>query len=340
MRRLSLGVVFLAVTCSVVTVLVVRAWAKDPPPAVKPKAAAKPIEDTDPFCEPPHGPRPYLPPTASLLRSTGEPPRAAAVPQTSAMEPPLRDRILTAEMAAAPEPQASIDVLNASETAAVARINAALASSTDIDFKETPLHAAVAQLQKRHKIEIQLDSAGLKDAGVEADCPVTKRVSGISLRSALRLVLDELQLQYVIHNEVLLITSRSKAESDEFMVTTIHPVKDLVLVRNEHDEIQTDFQQLIDLIMDAVEPKSWDVNGGNGTIASYQFRDHCLLVVMQTREVQGEIVDLLAALRRCGATDATSDSAPRLPKRPTIIAPTYNAVPGSPPSGSQGGGFF
>ncbi len=36
-------------------------------------------------------------------------------------------------------------------------------------------------------------------------------------------------MKYVIHNEVLLITSPTKAESDEFMTTKVYPVADLVL---------------------------------------------------------------------------------------------------------------
>ena len=39
---------------------------------------------------------------------------------------------------------------------------------------------------------------------------MTKTLRGISLRSALKLLLDELQLKYVVHNEVLLITSPQK----------------------------------------------------------------------------------------------------------------------------------
>ena len=109
------------------------------------------------------------------------------------------------------------------------KIEEALKSPTTIEFVETPLKDVVDYLKDVHKIEIQLDQAGLKDAGVDENTPVTKNIKGISLRSALRLMLDELQLKYVIHNEVLLITSPQKAESDEFMTTKVYPVADLVL---------------------------------------------------------------------------------------------------------------
>ena len=109
------------------------------------------------------------------------------------------------------------------------KIEEALKQPTQIEFVETPLKDVVDYLKDLHHIEIQLDSAALKEAGVDESTPVTKNLKGISLRSALKLLLDELQLKYVIHNEVLLITSPAKAESDEYMTTKVYPVADLVL---------------------------------------------------------------------------------------------------------------
>jgi hypothetical protein len=224
-------------------------------------------------------------------------------------------------------------IIGTDDSPAVTKINAALQSPTEIEGNNTPLGEIVEQLKKRHKIEIQLDLAALKEAGVEPGCPVTKHLSGMSLKSALRLLLDELQLKYVIHNEVLLITSPAKAESDEYMTTRLYPVKDLILVRNENDEIETDFQPLIDLIRDSVDTKTWIDNGGTGSLTPYQFQDRCLLVISQTGEVHENITALLAALRRCAAADAKSGNGLRLARRPK------RAAPGGSPQGSSGGGM-
>ncbi|MGA2068155.1 MAG: hypothetical protein ABSG86_24500 [Thermoguttaceae bacterium] len=59
---------------------------------------------------------------------------------------------------------------------------------------------------------------------------------------------------------------------------------------------QADFDDLIDLITQTVAPKSWDQNGGQGTIAPFQ--TNLSLVVSQTQEVHEQIVDLLEQLRR------------------------------------------
>ena len=109
------------------------------------------------------------------------------------------------------------------------KIEEALKQPTQIEFVETPLKDVVDYLKDLHHIEIQLDSAALKDAGVDESTTVTRNIKGISLRSALKLLLDDLQLTYVIHDEVLLITSPTKAESDEYMTTKVYPVADLVL---------------------------------------------------------------------------------------------------------------
>ena len=103
----------------------------------------------------------------------------------------------------------------ARRTAAEWRIEQALKQRTELEFVETPLRDVVDYLKDLHHIEIQLDYAALKEVGVDENTPITKKLIGISLRSALKLMLDELQLKYVIHNEVLLITSPAVAESEE-----------------------------------------------------------------------------------------------------------------------------
>ena len=81
----------------------------------------------------------------------------------------------------------------------------------------------------QHKIEIELDTRSLEDAGVNEASPVTRGLQGISLKSALNLILGELDLDYVVDNEVLLITTKEEAESPDRMTTKVYPVADLVL---------------------------------------------------------------------------------------------------------------
>ena len=64
-----------------------------------------------------------------------------------------------------------------------------------MEFNETPLKDVVEQLKSQHGIEIQLDTKALGELNITADLPITKTLGGISLRSALRLMLAEHDLE-------------------------------------------------------------------------------------------------------------------------------------------------
>ena len=107
------------------------------------------------------------------------------------------------------------------------KIDEQLHAPTTLEFIDTPLSEVVAYLKDLHGIEIQLDKKALEELGVAADTPVTKDLKGISLRSALRLMLGELDLTYLITDEVLLITSKDRRDNE--LTTKVYPVADLVL---------------------------------------------------------------------------------------------------------------
>lgn len=111
--------------------------------------------------------------------------------------------------------------------ASEAKILGALDEPTDIDFNEQPLSDVVDYLKQRHGIEIQLDKKALTDAGVGSEVPITRTLSGITLRSALKLLLGEFDLTYALRNEVLLITSKTEAEN--MLSTRVYPLADLVV---------------------------------------------------------------------------------------------------------------
>ena len=95
------------------------------------------------------------------------------------------------------------------------------------EFNETPLRDVIAQIRDAHDIPVELDQKALEDAGVDLDAPITQNLSGVSLRSALRLLLGNIDLTYLVKNEVLLITTTEKAQ--ENLVVKVYPVADLVL---------------------------------------------------------------------------------------------------------------
>jgi hypothetical protein len=100
-------------------------------------------------------------------------------------------------------------------------------SSVGLDFTDAPLEEVVSFIQETYNIPVQLDTPALEEIGIGPDEPVTVNLHGISLRSALRLLLKQLQLTYIIRDEVLMITTPEEAEAQ--LVVKVYPVADLVL---------------------------------------------------------------------------------------------------------------
>lgn len=107
------------------------------------------------------------------------------------------------------------------------RIFRALDDIATLEFIETPLADVVEFLKDAHNIPIEIDTKALDDVGLSTDVPVTRNLKGITLRSALRLMLRELDLTYMIRDEVLLITTPEEAETQ--LTTKVYPVADLVM---------------------------------------------------------------------------------------------------------------
>jgi hypothetical protein len=229
----------------------------------------------------------------------------------------------------------------ADDDAAERRIRDALASPTTIEFVETPFKDFVEYLRDLHHIQIQLDSPAFKDAGIDESVNVTKSLRGISLGSALKLILDELQLKYVVHHGVLIITTPAKAESEEYMGTRFFPVEDLVAIEGDGS---VNVQPLSDLLVNSVASKSWVDNGGMGTVSGFVVGNRVLLVVSQSEEVCEQIEKTLEKLRKIAAAKKTAvDTVDfgaakvlRLKQPPENHTPAYYGA-GSPPATEAGG---
>lgn len=184
------------------------------------------------------------------------------------------------------------------ESESVKKIQQALRSPlhpAGLDFVEIKLRDVVKALQEDYQIPIRLDIIALEETGLNAEETVTINVQGVSLRSGLRILLHDLQLQYIIENETLLITTPQKAEED--FKTCVYNVSDLINARTEKEDIAA----LIDVIKMSIGPPDvWDASE-EGDIKPLKAG---LLVIKQTAEVHTEISELLAAIRKMRAASA------------------------------------
>ena len=109
--------------------------------------------------------------------------------------------------------------------AAENRIRAALLENTEVAFVETPLYDVLEYLQDKHGINIKLEASALDAVGIGADSPVTCNFRGITVRSALRLILRDRFLTYVIQDEILQVVPQEEAEKRT--TTRVYDVSDL-----------------------------------------------------------------------------------------------------------------
>jgi hypothetical protein len=108
----------------------------------------------------------------------------------------------------------------------------------------------------------------------------------------LNLILRDLDLAYVIHDEVVLITTRDKA--NEMWETVVYDVLDLFDDGMVERRADLDYNSLIEVIISQIAPTSWEVDD----IPTYF---DGMLIVTQAQEVQTQIAQFFAALRKIRA---------------------------------------
>jgi hypothetical protein len=110
---------------------------------------------------------------------------------------------------------------------AEARIFKELSEPTDLEIIEgTTLDQLKTMIATKHGIQVESDDAKIEEAGKKEET-FNRAMRGISLRSALRLLLGPKDLGYVVKNEVLWITT--KEDINATLTTKVYPVADLVL---------------------------------------------------------------------------------------------------------------
>lgn len=213
-----------------------------------------------------------------------------------------------------PRPQTTLSAaVSPVENESTEKIKKALVSPTQMHFKDAPLRDVVDYLRDYHEIEIQLDKKALEDVGIGSDTPITVNLKSVSLRTALRLLLKEHGMTYIIQGGVLLITSPDGAQ--DHLETCVYLVGDLVLPPNSTEETQLDqgFDTLINVIKSTVKPTTWDSSGGAGSIVP--FWNNLSIVVSQSQDVL-EGVDLLLEKLRAASREQVKEGQPAFKPRP------------------------
>ncbi len=181
----------------------------------------------------------------------------------------------------------------------------ALAERNSFDFQETPLQDIVQHLREQTKLNILIDRRALDDYGISPEVAVSADLKDISLRSALNLILQPLDLTWSMENGVLIITTAEVAETK--LTTKVYRVADLVMHQGRRDD-----HTLLELIMATISRETWSEAGGPASVNA--FRD--TFVITQTNAEHEQIAHLLQALR--DGRKATQQS-PHAAPSPAVI---------------------
>jgi hypothetical protein len=177
--------------------------------------------------------------------------------------------------------------------AATRDIERVLAQPTSPQMTDRPLSEVAATIAAQHGFRVLLDRRALDGVGIGGDYPVSITGREIPLEHALRPMLDDLDLTFVLRDESLVITTPE--EADAGLITRCYAVQRLI----EADDVDA----LIDAITTTVASDDWEHVGGPGAIDSIEG----VLGISQTREVHRQIEALLAALgRHLDAPDSTA----------------------------------
>lgn len=193
------------------------------------------------------------------------------------------------------------------------QIEQALSKEVSLEIDDGSLKDALRLLSKSAGVNVTIDSAALDEEGISADTKVSVHLSGVSLRSTLKILLSPLGLATLIEDEVLKVTSKTKAKGQQILIA--YQVAGLV---PQTKDGKPDFDELISLVTTVVEPDSWEEVGGPGSIAASAPTN--ALVILQSQAAHEEIQQLFSALRKWRDVKEAplkgegEDSEARLPK--------------------------
>ncbi len=183
----------------------------------------------------------------------------------------------------------SVDAYSSQEL----RIRRALRNQTQISFDGETLAEVVDYFKSELGVPIFIDRKALEEQAIDAtsDAVAQIEISDVSFRTAIGLMLRDLDLKMLIRDEVLWVTTTEVA--DETMFTRVYR-------RNPAWKVTDD--QILNAIHAVVDPESWENLGGPGSIAVIGGG----LVVRNAFHVHDEIDKLFAKFDRLYAKPANA----------------------------------
>lgn len=166
------------------------------------------------------------------------------------------------------------------------RLEQALDKTVEISFTDSPLTEVVTFFADELSVNVVLDTESLTESGIATDTSVTRQLTNVTARFALKSLLEPLSLTAILDSEVIKVTTREKAK--EILITRTYPVSDLCRTAN-------DWQSLIRALEEETAGP-WMASDGDGGMIT-EVEQTGSLIVRQSWSVQQEVLSLIRRQR-------------------------------------------
>jgi hypothetical protein len=174
-------------------------------------------------------------------------------------------------------------ILKKEHESAEEKIASALDKPTNVEFLDLALEDCLTFLKEYHGINVWLDKQTVTEEGVSLDQPITLKLAEVRLESVLNLLLQPLQLDFVVQDEVLKITT--SAWTYDHPETQTYDIANLIETGHSPEE-------LIAAISKCIEPGTWTGKEATAGIS----HTGGVLVVRHTQRAHRDVARLLADL--------------------------------------------
>lgn len=174
-----------------------------------------------------------------------------------------------------------VKVAFVNESESAERIIDALGYHASCALVAVPLEEATEILSELYKIPIVVDKRALEEIGLSLDTPVNVSLMRVTLRSLLRRILPELDLTYMIKDQMLLITTVESAEQN--LGIQMYRLPDNLVEKSV---------AVLTALQAAIVPDTWNTQGGpsSGTAIGH------VLIISTTSDVHDQVTDFLNTL--------------------------------------------
>lgn len=173
----------------------------------------------------------------------------------------------------------------------------------DISYQDVPLSEALQAVRDLLGVNMIVRWKLLEQQGVARDQPITLNLKNVKADRLLRLVLDEAAddggIGFEVDENILMIAPREAFQ--RALKVRFYDVRDLLVL--DGGEQSDASNRLTQFVTQTVEPDSWTVNGGIGSIEIFAG----VAGVRQSDAVHEELQRMLDVIRRYHAADAHAE---------------------------------